>query len=117
MDSGASPLMFYHHGETFPHLKEQSLKPLEKQVMSDTPLTAGVSRGALWYKVPSWYRFRPRSDRPASVSVKAPWRVALQRAGTRRDHDFPVHSPSEQLLFEYFPYSSFTGKQYLIETG
>lgn len=33
----------------------------------------------------------------------------------KRDNDFPVRTPSEHLLFKYFPYSSFAGKQYRIE--
>lgn len=75
----------------------------------------GVSLGGVLHKLRSWYRFQPPNYSPGSISVKTPWLVALKRIGTMRDNDFPVHTPSEQLLFKYFPYSSFTGKQYLIE--
>jgi hypothetical protein len=59
----------------------------------------------------------PQSWNPGSCIVRTAWLAALKLIGAIRDNDFPVHTLSEQLLFKYFPYSSFTGKQYLIETS
>ena len=69
------------------------------------------------HKLPPWYMFRPQSCSPASISRRKAWLGALKLIGTIRDNDFPVHIPSEQLLFKYFPYSSLTGKQYLTESA
>lgn len=74
----------------------------------------GPSRGIL-RQLLSWCGFDLSAVSCSSRSVGAAWPGALQLIGTIRENDFPVHIPSEQLLFKYFPYSSFTGKQYLIE--
>ena len=83
--------------------------------VKSTSDSLGVSRRRRAQTPRTWYGFRPQSCLPVSISLRKAWLVALELIGTIRDNDFPVHTPSEQLLFKYFPYSSFTGKQYLIE--
>lgn len=102
-------------------LEKQNTKPQsllgEKQLVANSPPTDWESLGGMAHKLPPWYMFRPQSCSLASISRRKAWLGALKLIGTIRDNDFPVHIPSEQLLFKYFPYSSFTGKQYLTESA
>ena len=117
-----SALTFYCQcKKVFSLPEKQNTKPQsplgEKQLVANSPPTDWESLGSMEHKLPPWYMFRPQSCSLASISRRKAWLGALKLIGTIRDNDFPVHIPSEQLLFKYFPYSSFTGKQYLIESA
>lgn len=88
----------------------------KKGSLKHTLVRLGISRGHL-PSAPILACANLRVVATNSRSMGVAWPVALKLIGTIRENDFPVHIPSEQLLFKYFPYSSFTGKQYLIEVS
>lgn len=84
--------------------------------MSNTPPTVGASLGGSFERTPFWVRVSTSELQPRLRRRESTPACCLPLIGATGDHAFPGHTPSEQLLFGCFPYSSFTGKQCLTET-